>query len=256
MVTNTTNGTIAFIILTSGGYEMGTSIFRSWTGKLFAIALSVAVLYGTANAGLISSVTTFGTESGTGTGLGTVSVPVILTVNTNNDNQVGGGALDNNITVPIKRFDSNGYIDIVFNVASTNGVTEYKVFESVDNNTGVDWSKYTMVLGYGWGASFVQSTAGDGLDFDAPDYDSSPVSSSFANVLTNDEDVLVFYSGTHGSGSETYQLRIDVPDIIEASGLPASFTLRQIPIPVPEPSVCLLILGALTGAWIYRKHRA
>ena len=47
------------------------------------------------------------------------------------------GVLDNNIFVPIKRFDHNGYIDIEFHVAPSGGVTEYQVFESVDNNTGV-----------------------------------------------------------------------------------------------------------------------
>ena len=50
----------------------------------------------------------FGTEAGTGPGMGDVSVPVILTLNLDNDNQPGGGPLDNNITVPIKRFDHPG----------------------------------------------------------------------------------------------------------------------------------------------------
>ena len=99
---------------------MGTStILRSLTGKIFAVALGLAVLTSTADAGMITGVQMFGTEAGTGPGLGTVSVPVVLTVNIDNDNQPGGPGGDNNITVPIKRFDHTGIIDIVFNVVPT-----------------------------------------------------------------------------------------------------------------------------------------
>jgi hypothetical protein len=238
---------------------MGIStILRALTGKTLAVALGLAVLSNSAFAGLISSVQMFGTEAGTGPGLGSVSVPVIWTQNIDNDNQTGGGFLDNNITVPIKRFDNTGDIDIVFNVTPTNGVTEYKVFESVDNNTGINWAKYTMTLGFGVGASFTPSLPGDGLDFDAPTYDTPPVSSAFANVATANEDVLVFSNGTHGSGSETYQFRIDVPNLRDVAGAtaPLSFTLRQTPIAIPEPGSCLLLLCALSCLWIFRKHRS
>ena len=61
-------------------------------------------------------------------------------------------------------------------------VTEYRVFESVDNNTGINWAGYTMELGFGIGAGFVPSPPGDGLDFDAPLYDTPPISSAFSNV--------------------------------------------------------------------------
>ncbi|MGA2063282.1 MAG: choice-of-anchor F family protein [Thermoguttaceae bacterium] len=227
---------------------MGTStILRSLTGKLFAIALILAILSSTADAGLIP---VGGAEPATGPGMGSVSVPVILTLNPDNGNLAGGGPLDNNITVPIKRFDNPGYIDIVFDVTPTNGVTEYKVFESVDNNTLTNWSSYLIELGFGSGASFIQSPSGDGLDFGAPNYTPPLVSSAFSTVVPT-EDLLVFTNGTQGSGSETYQFRIDVPNLSTGT-----FTLRQIPIPVPEPSACLLLLCALTCMWLYRKYRS
>jgi len=197
----------------------------------------------------------FGAQAGTGPGMGFVSVPVVFTPNPNNDNQIGGDLLtDNNIIVPIKRFDNLGYIDIVFQVlpSLTTGVaTEYKVFESVDNNTLTNWSSYTMELGFGFGANFLPSAPGDGLGFDAPNYDTPPVSSAFSNVAKS-EDVLVFSNGTHGTGSEIYQFRIDVPNLSVVSET-GTFTLRQIP--VPEPSVLImLVLGAL-GLGIWRRKK-
>ena len=87
-------------------------------------------------------------------------VPAIVTLNADNDNQIGGGATDNNIVIPLKRFDANDYIDIVFTTDFSQGTTEYKVTEFVDNNTGVAWSAYKMQLGTGTGATFVPFSAG------------------------------------------------------------------------------------------------
>jgi hypothetical protein len=226
--------------------------------KVFTFVFCFAVLCNPAFAGMISSVQMFGTQAGTGPGLGDVSIPVILTVNINNDNQPGVGPLfqDNNITVPIKRFDHNGDIDMVFNVAPTNGgVTEYKVYESVDNNTGINWAGYTMQLGFGIGPLFVPSPAFDGLDFDFPNFDTPPVSSAFANVLLG-EDVLVFSNGIHSSGSETYQFRIDVPDLPDSAGRVATFTIRQTPLPVPEPGTLVLLGIGLSGIVFIARRRS
>ncbi|MDX1962094.1 MAG: choice-of-anchor F family protein [Pirellulales bacterium] len=225
------------------GQLVPTTAFR----KLLLSAASAALCISFAQdsqAGMITGVQMFGLQAGTGPGLGTVQVPVVNSFNKDNDNQVGGGEFDNNITVPIKRFDNPGYIDIVFNVDPTNGTTEYKLFESVDNNTGYNWRFYRMELGFGVGAGFVPSPAGDGLDFDGPTYDTAPNATAFTNVVLN-EDVLLFNNGLHSTGAEFYQFRIDVPNLPPDV---RSFTLRQSIPPdgiVPEPST--MILAALAG---------
>src|SRR5688500_6573758 len=120
---------------------------------LLLALLATLVVIAPATAGTIVSA-----NPASGPGLGLVAVPNIVTTLANNDNEVGPGS--NNIAIAIKRFDSNGYIDIEFNVVG-GGTTEYLIFEGVDNNTGVPWINYTMQLGFGTGANFQQSAAGD-----------------------------------------------------------------------------------------------
>lgn len=185
-----------------------------------------------ASAGMITGVTVFpGPTHGFGPGMGFLNVPIILTPSPDNDDQPGGPGADNNITVPLKRFDFPGYIDIEFLVSNTNGITEYKVSESVDNDTGVNWTQYRMELGYGVGAAFVPSTGADDLDFDAPLYTPAPSALPPFTVVSTSPDVLIFSGGVHGLGLENYQIRIDVPNITGGK-----FTLRQIPI-VPETNL-------------------
>jgi hypothetical protein len=208
-----------------------------------------------AAAGVITGATQFGANSGTGPGLGTVSVPAIITVLANNDNVPAPQVLDNNIFVPIKRFDHNGNIDIELHVAPSQGVTEYQVFESVDNNTGTNWNQYKMSLGFGVGGNFIPSPAGDGLDFDSPNFDTPPASSAFALVALG-EDNLTFMNGSQGAAAETYQFRIDVPDLgLGVGGVGGTFTLRQTPVPVPEPSALLLACIAIGGFVACRRGR-
>ncbi|MBN1853375.1 MAG: PEP-CTERM sorting domain-containing protein, partial [Pirellulales bacterium] len=162
-------------------------------------------------------------------------------------NQPSVPPADNNITVPVKRFDNVGSIDIQFAVVPDNGVTEYSVFESIDNNTGIDWSSYIMELGfYDANKNFVPSVLGDGLDFDLPTLDLPPVSTAFVNVAVPNEDQLVFSGGVHSTGAEIYQIRIDVPSNLEPTGVAlGSFVLRQAVVPVPEPGT--LAMAALIG---------
>jgi hypothetical protein len=220
----------------------------------FSITLAGFYFGTSASAGVITGVTPFGPNSGTGPGLGTVSVPAIITVNPNNDNVPAPGKGDNNIFVPIKRFDHNGNIDIEFHVAPSQGVTEYQVFESVDNATGVNWNRYNMSLGFGVGAAFVPSPPGDGLDFDFPNFDTPPTSSAFPNVALG-EDNLTFSGGIQGSAAEMFTFRVDVPDL-ESTVVPGGvFTLRQTPVPVPEPSAIVLASIAIVGLVTCRRCR-
>jgi hypothetical protein len=166
-----------------------------------------------------------------GPGMGDVFNVFVFTLSPNNDNAPVPN-LDNNIELQTKRFDFTDYIDIEFSVVQSAGVTEYQISESVDNNTGSDWSRYNMYLGFGTGAAFTLSGAGDGLDFDDPDNDTPPSSGAFLTINRPNEDTLEFSSGSHSSGVEPYVFRIDVPNLLSRTN---KFTLRQVPI-VPEPS--------------------
>ena len=198
-----------------------------------------------AQAGTIISV-----NSISGPGLGNGFVPAIITLNEGNDNQVGLGPNDNNQVIPVKRFDNTGYIDIEFLVRDSDpaSVTEYRFFEAVDNNTGIDWNGYLILLGTGVGANFQVSPGGNGLDFDFPTFDLPPTSTAFSTVLPA-EVVLTFSNGLHSSGSQIYEFRVDVPNGID------SFTLRQYPSPVPEPATLVLASGALIGLAAFKWRR-
>lgn len=220
---------------------------RAWACSLTACI--IAALAVSASAGVISGDTQFGPHAGTGSGLGAVFVPAVVTTALNNDDGPTPEAFDDNIVVPIKRFDFNGYIDIQFAVTPSGGVTEYQFSESIDNNTGANWNGYLMILGYGVGPDFVGSTGGDGLDFDVPDLNWGLATSAFAEILT-DGDWMLFAVGVQGTGAERIQFRIDVPDVSRLSPGFGHFTLRQIPSIVPEPTTLAIVCLAIAGTAI------
>jgi hypothetical protein len=212
--------------------------------SLKRLALPLCTVAACLVAPLAQAGTITGVGAVTGTGLGFVAVPVIITPDEGSPDDTG------NIGIPIKRFDQTGYIDIEFFVRGSDpsGTTEYLLFESVDNNTGIDWSSYTMELGQGLGAGFAVSDGSNGLTFDAPNYIPTPSSSVFPSVTTNPT-VLHFYDGIQSTGSQTYQVWIDVPDGIQ------TFTLRQYPTPVPEPGTLVLAAIAVGGLGLLKLRR-
>jgi hypothetical protein len=224
----------------------------SRVGRVGILTLIPMVCVASAHAGTINASPV---PVASGTGLGFVNIAAILTTNPNNDDSPGA-LPDNNIVVPLKRFDSNGFIDIPFTVTPTEGVTEYQFTEFVDNNTGFNWNKYTMSVGFGIGAGFTQ-VGGllDGLDFDTgpPGGNTTPPTSIALPTITRpDEDTLVFSGGTQGSGAQQFQFRIDVPDLLSRGG---TFTLRQQPTPIPEPATIVFLGVALMGLTLHRRLR-
>ena len=214
---------------------------RRNTSSYSVVRIAAAITFLSAaslQAGQITDVTWF---SGVASVAG-IGIPPPADIN--NDNVVGTSP--NSIMVLQKDYTAIGPVDLVFDVIDTGGTVEYEFTEGVFNNTGLDWSGYHIELGFGTGAGFVKSGAGDGLDFDAPDYD-SPVSfdpgGSFFPSVTITEDDLIAGGGIMPdfAYAGNFIFHVDVPDGI------TEFTLRQSPIAVPEPSVAGLLLFGLLG---------
>lgn len=172
-------------------------------------------------------------------GVGSVAGEFVLPpVDPNNDDVEG--LSPNPLVITQKAYNAIGPVDLEFTVVPSGGTTEYAFQEGVFNGTGVDWSAYRLELGFGVEADFVPSPAGDGLDFDAPDFNSDTQMSVFFPIVTELEDEIFAEGGIFPAGGFSlplFQFSVDVPDGIER------FTIRQIPIGVPEPAAgCLLML--------------
>lgn len=170
----------------------------------------------------------------------------------NNDDTVG--ASPNTVFVTQKNYIAIGPVDIVFSVINSGGVSEYLFTEGVFNNTTLNWGSYHIELGFGHDAGFVKSVAGDGLDFDAPDFNSpfnfNPSPGFFPAVSVTEDDVLA--SGgvmPYLSFAGYFRFTVDVPDGI------TEFTVRQSPIAVPEPGSLVLSICGLVGVAAWRQRR-
>lgn len=184
--------------------------------------------------------------------------PVGATPAPNNDD---AGAANPNVVPYTVFYNAPGTVDVEFNLAASGGTTEYRITQTLINNTGAAWTGFHYELGFGTGADFVRSTAGDGLDFDVPGGDPAPASSAFAAFALG-SDTLDWSGGTVPSvGALLQGLAIDVPDGLSAFD-PAGrnrFTLRQVPTAgstaVPEPG-SLAVLGAALGALLAGRRRS
>ncbi len=209
------------------------------TTSLFYLFISnIAILFSNiTHSATITNITWF---SGVASVAGTSIIPPVAPFA---DNVVGDSSAV--IFVLQKDYTAIGPVDLVFDLIDSGGTIEYRFEEGVQNSTGVDWTQYHMELGFGVGTSFVKSAAGDGLDFDSPDYDSTVnfnPSPGFTTVTVTEDDLLAT-SGLHPNGAYAgnYVFHIDVPDGI------SSFTLRQSPIadPIPLPGSLWLFLSSL-----------
>ncbi len=147
-------------------------------------------------------------------GFSTGSLTVGLPASPNNDNATA--ASPNLISVSIF-FNSDGLgpADMEFELTNSGGTTEYRVAPAgigLVNNTGSPFTGFLAELGFGTGANFVRSSAGDDLDFDTPDRDPTPTLPAFS-ALTPDTDSLLWSGGTIPSvGSFSIGFSLDVPD--------------------------------------------
>lgn len=213
-----------------------------------SLVASTVFLASQSHAATITGITWF-------SGVASVAGQSSSTPNPANDNVVGDSP--NELFVLQKHYTGIGPVDLVFDLVDDGGTTEYIVIEGVQNSTGLDWSNYHIELGFGSGAGFTKSTAGDGLDFDTPDEDSTvnfnPGGFFFSTFTRPTEDDLYADGGTHPDGAYAgnFIFHIDVPDGI------STFTLRQSPIAaagaVPVPAAAWLFGSALLGLGWIRK---
>ena len=209
--------------------------------RVVVMALAAAVAMGSAADARGGVITALTWHSGVASVAGDIIMPPSAM---NNDNQVGMSP--NVVQVLQKNYVGIGPVDLVFTVAPSGGTMEYRINEGVANNTGIAWSDYHVELGFGFGSGFVPATSGGGLDFDAPHHD-SPVTygPGFPSFVVTELETFAsgFLPNTAFNGGMVFHL--DVPDGI------TEFTLRQSPVPVPEPAVGVMLL---CGLWMVRRR--
>lgn len=219
-------------------------------------ALLASGLIGSAQAGVIASITTSSLPGGS---TGTIG-PIGATPAPNNDNATAASPN----TVPYNIFfNTLGPMQVEFATDNSGGATEYRFTQTFINITGQMWTGFVFELGFGLGAAFTLSGATDGLDFDWPDTDPAPTASLFS-TLSHQSDRIEWSGGSVPSiGVLSVTFAIDVPDGLAAFN-PYEvnrFTLRQTPIvatqTVPEPSsLWLLGVGLLAlASWAASRRR-
>jgi hypothetical protein len=210
---------------------------------LLAMALAVSAIP--------SAAATIGIGSTSLPGASTGTLGPVINTSPNNDNSAGNSP--NVVTYSIFQ-NTFGTIEVEFLATNSGGTTEYRFVQALFNTAGPTWQGYSLELGFGTGANFLRSGAGDGLDFDSPTLDPAPNSNRFSTVNAG-TDTLVFSGGAVNQFQTTsLNFHIDVPDNLNQFNPSGQnrFTLRQVALltpggdtAVPEPSVFWMFGGGL-----------
>jgi hypothetical protein len=174
-----------------------------------------------------------------GPGLGTVTVvnygsdPTKL-----NDDNTAGWPKTHFVSHDVS-FAKTDYIDRVYRVNDTEGVTEFNFEDNIINGTANNWTTVQVQLGFGTGDNFIPAAAGE-LDFDWPDKDSGLATNGWAKV--HDQYAIGYTAAVALAPGLSVKLfySVDVPDY-DPEAMPGAyveegvyqFTLRTIPGPKP-----------------------
>jgi hypothetical protein len=223
--------------------------------KRFSIALALAWLCLLPEVGFGRTITGFHLAPASAVTPVTTSAP-------NNDNPTS--ASPNSITLPANGslaapFNATTFdpIDFVFDVQGSGGNTEYFVTTYVLNNTGAPWGGFRLQLGSGFGANFMPIGATipeiQPPDFDAPNFDPDLTNSAFSTVSLNS--IQITFSGAPLAPPTvmTATFSIDTPDDMFPGGY-TNFTVRQLPLAVPEPGAFSLFALAAIGLVVLRAR--
>jgi hypothetical protein len=153
-------------------------------------------------------------------------------------------------------------IDFIFNVQNSGGTTEYFITSSIINSSGIIWSGIQVQLGRGFGANF---QLGGGLvipeiqppDFDTPGKDPAPTNSAYPLLSHSPVQIDFGLTSTPSGPASAFFMTfsIDTPDDMTSGGY-TDFTIRQVPVPVPEPAGWQLLAIAAVGLCANRGVRA
>jgi hypothetical protein len=177
-----------------------------------------------------------GYDSVGGPGFGFAQVVAQGTTKKNNDNVGKVGQKQNWVSNDVN-FAKVDYIDRVFQVENSKGVTEYRFEDQVFNLTGKPWIGFHYELGFGTGANFKRSTTA--LDMDWPDRDPTPTNitiDEFRKLVHGQYTIDWSQGDVLDKNQVSFFWQIDVPDS-DPLNLPQSalikggykFTLRAVP---------------------------
>jgi hypothetical protein len=149
-----------------------------------------------------------------------------------------------------KSFTSIGPLDVLFPVTASSSISTYVVTEGITNNTTQTWSDYHELLGSGVDGSFIQ---GSFASFVLP-VDSTYTNAAFTTRAVSPSEIDYSGGAVIPGQAITLTYSIFVPDgpVIPS---PNSFSLRQFPTVVPEPSCLALLVIGSTGLLARRRRK-